>query len=462
MLSQLRLFKRVHANHVRPTLIPAFGAIARLRRTLLTLAIETSCDDTSVAVLEKHDINPGGHFDAPAATLHFHEKVTANTSAYNGIHPIVALESHQSELAPLLERAIKHLPVELGRVKTPDFVSVTRGPGMRSNLSVGLDTAKGLSLAWQVPLLAVHHMQAHALTPRLISALQTSPTTHSSPKFPFLTLLVSGGHTMLIDSTALTEHTILATTTDIALGDCLDKAARAILPAHLIIPPYGRALEKFAFPAGPSDYHYTAPVNRQEELRRRSTKYVWGLGPPLAEGKGGMSSRKMAYSFSGLLSSIERFVKYNVDPATGTPTKQLRHPGQLTEDERREMAREVNRVAFEHLASRVALHLSALPREEAALIKTVVVSGGVAANSYLRHVMRSFLDIRGYDHIELCFPPIELCTDNAAMIAWAAIEMWEAGWRSRLSVRPIRTWSMDPKSADGGIVGVEGWTRCDQ
>lgn len=347
----LRVFKRVHANHVRLTLTPpALAAVAR--RSLLTLAIETSCDDTSVAILEKHDAASGSRPNAPAATLHFHEKVTANTSAYNGIHPIIALESHQSELAPLVEKAMDHLPKEAGRVKKPDFISVTRGPGMRSNLSVGLDTAKGLSLAWQIPLLAVHHMQAHALTPRLMSALRFPANSPPTPAFPFLTLLVSGGHTMLIDSTALTEHTILATTGDIALGDCLDKAARAILPIHLVLPPYGRALEKFAFPAGSADYHYTAPVKREEELRRRFTKYGWGLGPPLAESKGGRSSKKMAYSFSGLLSSIERFVKYDVNPTSGTPTKQLRPVEKPSDDERRDMAREVNRVAFEHLADR--------------------------------------------------------------------------------------------------------------
>lgn len=417
------------------------------------MAIETSCDDTSVAILEKHD-NRATDSPNAAATLHFHEKVTADTAAYNGIHPIIALESHQSSLAPLVERAMNRL-----RNRKPDFVSVTRGPGMRSNLSVGLDTAKGLSTAWRVPLLAVHHMQAHALTPRLMAALApVTPSQQTLPKpaFPFLSLLVSGGHSMLINSSALTEHTILATTGDIALGDCLDKAARAILPSHLVLPPYGRALETFAFPSGPSDYHYEAPKNREKELERRKTKYLWGLGPPLAESKGGSSSRKMAYSFSGLLSSIERFIKFAIDKDTATITKTLRDD-EPSLDERREMAREVMRVAFEHLASRVVLHLSSLPPKDAAEIQTVVVSGGVAANSFLRHVMRAFLDVRGYSHIELSFPPIEFCTDNAAMIAWAGIEMWEAGWASELSVRPIKSWSMDPNSPDGGILGAEGW-----
>lgn len=456
MLLHLRAFNSLHVRHARRALKPISLAAAPNRRNLLTLAIETSCDDTSVAVLEKHNARSS---QQPAATLHFHEKVTANTSAYNGIHPIIALESHQSSLATLVEKAITTL-LSL-RHEKPDFVSVTRGPGMRSNLSVGLDTAKGLSTAWRVPLLGIHHMQAHALTPRLMAALSTPTAPVPSPSFPFLSLLVSGGHSMLINSFGLTDHAILATTGDIALGDCLDKAARAILPSDKIIPPYGRALEIFAFPAGEADYNYLAPKNREEELERRRTVHGWGLGPPLAESKGGRSSKRMAYSFSGLLSSIERFTKFTVDAQTGTITKTLRDEDGLGEDERRDMAREVMRVAFEHLASRVVLYLSSLPPREAARVDTVVVSGGVAANAFLRHVMCAFLDVRGFGHVRLCFPPIEFCTDNAVMIAWAGMEMWETGWASGLEIKPIRRWSMDAEAADGGILRARGWYKRD-
>ncbi|GAB7343975.1 hypothetical protein MBLNU457_1911t1 [Dothideomycetes sp. NU457] len=479
MLLFVESSRRVHIRHG----ITVLRNGIQPRRHLLTLAIESSCDDTSVAVLESNKTRNG----SPVATLHFHEKVTANTNAFQGIHPIVALESHQSSLAPLVQKAIEHLPVfspndpvpsvsnllpgsHDGQLrKKPDFVSVTRGPGMRSNLSVGLDTAKGLSLAWNVPLLGVHHMQAHALTPRLVSALSASTpkpglrpqlTSDGSlkPDFPFLSLLVSGGHSMLISTTGITDHSILASTGDIALGDCLDKAARAILPAEAISTPYGRALENFAFPKGESSYAYTPPKDRGQELERRKSAYGWSFGPPLAESKGGRSSKRMEYSFAGLLTAVERFMRLQIDPS-GTPTSSPRDPSSSSIDERREMAREVQRVAFEHLAGRVLLHLSSLERAEREKVKNLVVSGGVAANSFLRHVFRSILDARGYKDIELSFPPIELCTDNAAMIAWAGCEMWDAGWRSELSIRPIRKWSLDAEAEDGGILGVEGWAR---
>ncbi|CAK4031628.1 peptidase M22, glycoprotease [Lecanosticta acicola] len=412
------------------------------RRHLVTLAIETSCDDTSVAVAELPSIGP--------LKVHFHEKVTANNDAYSGIHPLVALHSHQVNLAPLVHKALAVSP-------RPDVIAATRGPGMRSNLAVGLDTAKGLALGLNVPFLGIHHMQAHALTPRLMAAMQANNGQDTlEPNFPFLTVLASGGHTMLINSTSLTEHTVLAETQDTALGDCLDKAARAVLPREALKPPYGKSLEDFAFPSGALDYDYVAPTRRQEELLRRKTRWNWGLAPPLADSKGGdKTSKRMVYTFAGVLSSVERFMKHKISP-DGRLASEIRSAEEVTLEERREMAREVQRVTFEHVVSRILLHLATL---DASAVSTIVVSGGVASNSYFRHVMRAMLDARKYGQIRIACPPPSLCTDNALMIAWAALEMWHAGYTCSLEVEPIRKWSMDPRAEDGGILGVGGWSR---
>ena len=343
---------------------------------------------------------------------------------------------------------------------------MTRGPGMRSSLSAGLDLAKGLALAWQVPLVGVHHMQAHALTPRLVSAMAAAKQQGAGneasnvrlailrpkdmePKFPFLSLLVSGGHTLLLHSKSLIEHKTLASTCDIAIGDAVDKLARVILPKETILQAqdtsYGRVLEQFAFPSSPDgspvDYEYQAPPRRHEELERRISLYGWGLAAPLAETKSGKKSWSMEYSFSGLDSSVRRIVK-----ARGET---------MNEDERRLLAREAMRVAFEHLASRVVMALKASEGG----IETLVLSGGVAANLFLRHVLRKFLDVRGYGHVELVFPPVELCTDNAAMIAWAGVEMFEAGWKSDLGCLPERKWPLDEAEGGEGFMGVGGWVR---
>lgn len=140
----------------------------------------------------------------------------------------------------------------------------------------------------------------------------------------------------------------------------------------------------------------------------------------------------------------------------GRLTREPRLAKDVSLDERRDLAIEIQRVAFEHLTSRLLLHLGDASTKD---VRTVVVSGGVASNQYLRHVIRSTLNRRGFESIGLEFPPVSLCTDNALMIAWSALEMWNAGFQSELSVEPLRKWSMDSKAEDGGILGVGGWVR---
>jgi N6-L-threonylcarbamoyladenine synthase len=345
------------------------------------------------------------------------------------------------------------------RHQKPTFISVTRGPGMRACLSTGLDTAKGLCLALNIPLVGVHHMQAHALTPRLVSALDSSygRSKAQEPEFPFLTLLVSGGHTLLLESTSLTAHREIATTTDIAAGDSIDKMARHILPpeilnGHLADTNYGRLLEDFAFPSGEADYEYNAPSSRKEVVAPQSTVYSWTLPPPLRD------TRAMTFSFSGLESGVRRIVETGTNLRSESRGRPRLEP--MAEIERRVLAREAQRLLFEHLADRIIMALESIRQETDSMPKTVVVSGGVAANRFLRHVLRNCLDARGMkvgseQSVQLSFPPVALCTDNAAMIAWAGMEMWEAGWHSSLSIKAERRW---PLGGDG-ILGADGWLQ---
>ena len=362
-------------------------------RNLLTIALETSwyvplsntriwsvgndicSDDTSVAILQK--------LNGKSCNLLFHEKVTAKNSAHGGIHPIVSLESHQENLALLIDKALSYLPEgfhgdgrtlylqqsQIARAK-PDFISVTRGPGMRSSLTTGLDTAKGLSVAWRIPLIGVNHMQAHALTPRLVSMLDDDPTQQATPDFPFLSLLVSGGHTLLVQSEDIIKHRILAKTSDIAVGDAIDKISRSVLPPDILQSSdeimYGRTLERFAFPRGALDHDYTAPSSREAEIARRKTQWEWSLLPPLA----GSKSTAMEFSYSGLDSQVRKVCESKPE---------------MSVEERIELARESMRAAFEHLASRVGFALRGL-RLQGRNVGTVVVSGGVASNEFLKTV----------------------------------------------------------------------------
>lgn len=452
-------FIHSHARHTLPR---------HQTRCLLTLAIETSCDDTAVAIVEK---------TASSATLHFNERITANNSTFRGIHPLVALESHQENLSALILRSLSSLPdrdVSAGIGNTldgsggdgifpakrmPDFISVTRGPGMRSNLNTGIDTAKGLAVAWGIPIVGVHHMQAHALTPRLVSALAcgsavTSTEKHQNssifgqkiqPSFPFLSLLVSGGHTLLLHTRNLTEHRVLADT-DCAVGDCLDKIARAVLPQDLLSTDpstsYGPLLERFAFPEDRPNYDYTAPKSRHVELMQSEAPSAYGWPFALPFVRDGSKFRSMEFSFAGISSYGTRIAVNGWDPVSG----KMRHTKReqpITEDEARLLAQESMRVCFEHIASRIVLALESETSSGNTPSRTLVLSGGVAANKFLKHVVTAFLSARGFSHVNITAPPIDLCTDNAAMIGWAGCEMFEAGFSDALSIRSLRKWSLE-------------------
>lgn len=475
----MRVRLPAHHGALRPVL-----ARAHASRCLMTLAIESSCDDTAVAVLETKTLQ---HPTATVARLHFHEKVTSNNADFNGVHPLAALESHQENLANLVAKAVKKFPEDKTR---PDFISVTRGPGMRSNLFTGLDTAKGLAVAWKIPLVGVHHMQAHALTPRLVAALAASQSVSpiwssvpdktdddivAAPNFPFLSVLASGGHTLLIQSATLTDHKVLGSTTDVAVGECLDKIARIVLPSETLHTAvgtmYGALLEKFAFPpnvvathskSSPEQmdspepivhsdlktasafcqefechYEYRAPKNLEEEMQRNVSKWGWAFNQPLTRAGGGTKNKSLTMSFSGLMTAVERAVRFQHDQSTGKLTKSERSPRDISLDERRDMAEFSMRAAFEHISARVVLALQSTPAT------TVVVSGGVGANHYLRFVLASILCKHGFGDVIVVFPPPSLCSDNAAMIAWTGTEMYKAGHWDKLSIRAIRKWPLD-------------------
>ncbi|KAL6868380.1 glycoprotease family protein [Trichoderma novae-zelandiae] len=515
-------------------------------RRLVTLAIETSCDDTAVAILSKPTAGSG------KTRLLFNERIASDNRAFKGINPAVTVVGHNATLAPLVEKALATLrcyeeeeevdvndkaKMEMGTgmgrrrtgMRVPDFVCATRGPGIMTNLSVGLNVAKGLAVAWGVPFVGVHHMQAHALTPRLVDALESSspsPSSSSSPQassstpspspsFPFLSLLVSGGHTQLILSTSLTSHAILASTADIAIGNLLDQTARVILPPALLASSpdvmYGRLLEAFAFPAATgtgtgasaaaaaADYEafFRPARSRADEIRDVESGFGWAVPVPF---KG---SRKLVYSFSSIYTHVHNIVaaanarannNVNNDISNGVDDLDDRIPL----EERRALARHTLRAAFQHLASRLVLALqdspslrppsspspssespsfpspespssaaSESPSSSSAAaaaaassspIKTLVVAGGVASNRFLMHVLRTTLAARGFPDMRIVAPPVELCTDNAAMVAWAGMEMYEAGWRSELSVRSIAKWPLDP-DVGGGILGAGGWVN---
>ncbi|KAK6865665.1 glycoprotease pgp1 [Apiospora arundinis] len=479
-----RLLARCISNS-RSSSSSSRSTTSRPKGNLLTLAIESSCDDTCVAILEKCA-------STGAANLRFNKKVTSDNREFQGVHPTVAVLSHTAHLAPLVDEALGHLPeADAHTQQAPDrhrppetgFCRRDPGPGHDLELGHGPQHGQGAGHGVGVPLLGVNHMQAHALTPRLVTALARWPSAEgessSSPAgqekvdnddgpaaFPYLSLLVSGGHTLLVHSRSLCDHEILASASNIAIGDMLDKCARLILPASELSGTsnvmYGALLERFVFPpssistSGSSksddsydNYEYTPPARRADEIATFDSGLGWTLTPLLA------GTTAMTYNFSGFSSQVQRIVEDRPD---------------MSLDERRLLGRHAMRLAFEHLASRLLFALkkdkdnndnSAAEATAATMkdVKTIVVAGGVASNRYLMHILRSLLAVRGFGHLEINAPPPALCTDNAAMIAWTGMEMFEAGYRSQLDILAMRKWPVDPKADGGGILGADGWVK---
>ncbi|CAN6618463.1 tRNA N6-adenosine threonylcarbamoyltransferase, mitochondrial [Trichomonascus vanleenenianus] len=369
-----------------------------IRRNYHVLAIETSCDDSSVALIRRVPNGPPVLID--------HQTETLDTVEAGGIIPTDAKSHHQSHLAPLVQRMLQTNQFR------PELICATRGPGMMGSLSAGFNFAKGLSVAWDVPLVGVHHMVGHLLTPRFFSNGQT-------PKFPFVSLLASGGHTMLVYSKSVTEHKVLANTVDIAVGDMLDKCGRELGVRGNMI---GKHLEQFVNSGPPGETH-----SIPEELE---------FPNPLQNQKGRVDFP--AFSFAPFISALRiAAAKYFDGNLLALP-----------EGDRRELGRRIQRAILYHLVSKVKVALVKADIDPSTT--DFVLSGGVASNSLLRSLLEEHLD----DWFAFHFPDPKWCTDNALMIGWAGIELFEsAKLETDLAALNIAKWPIDE------LLDVDCWIK---
>ncbi|BFZ62899.1 Mitochondrial tRNAs modification protein [Saitoella coloradoensis] len=400
--------------------------IAGQKRHLTCLAIETSCDDTCVALLRQP--TP----DSPCEvisnlthrSLHLHEQ-------YGGLHPLVSVHSHIQNLSRLIRQTVDaHMRGPDG-IKV-DLVAVTRGPGMQGCLAVGMNHARALAAAWGCEYIGVHHMQAHALTPRLVSS-------GKGPEFPYFTLLLSGGHTQLVHSKSLTDHTVLTDayiSNSLSIGCLFDRTAKALEVKWDGKMP-GAALEKWSWGVNP-DPEY--PMTEEEAK--------WKITLPLNKPK--HTSRKgQEFSLTGIEAWLFRFLKRRKEAAEAEGLEL--QPLEL--EEGKGLARAIQRTAFKHVMTQVLLRL----QETSPTPTSIVVSGGVASNMFLRTYLRQSLDAAGFKEVELVFPPVSLCTDNAPMIGWAGMEMWREGWRMEETVLQKPKWSLERLLEEDKDAG--GYTR---
>lgn len=335
---------------------------------MIVLGIETSCDETGAAV---YAAGRGLLAEAVASQ-------TAVHAPFGGIVPELASRDHIAKLAPMLGHVLREAGTDVGELS---HVAYTAGPGLVGALMVGASMAESLALALDVPAIGVHHMEGHLLAPMLETP---------APGFPFLALLVSGGHSLLVHVEGLGRYSIVGRTLDDAVGEAFDKVARLL---------------ELAYPGGPA----------LAALAEHGSAERFALPRPLAD-------RGLNLSFSGLKTAVRLVVEAE------------RASGRLDERTRADIAASFEAAAVDTLVIKCVRALA-----ETGLDR-LVVAGGVGANRRLRERLGALAHERGF---ALHFPRPALCTDNGAMIAYAGACRARAGRAgdARILARP--RWSLE-------------------
>jgi len=339
------------------------------------LGIESSCDETAAAIVRS---------DRTILAQRIASQDDAHRP-YGGVVPEIAARAHAERLAPLIEATLADAGMTLSEV---DAIAATAGPGLIGGVMVGLVTAKALAMATDKPLIAINHLEGHALSPRLADA---------ALGYPYLLLLVSGGHCQILLVEGVGRFRRLATTIDDALGEAFDKSAKVLGLGY----PGGPALERLAREGDPRKVRLPRPLKGSEEPH---------------------------FSFAGLKSAVLR-------------------AKQAGDHSDADIAASFQQAAVDCLIDRTARALARCGPVEA-----LVVAGGVAANG----VIRAALEVLAATHgLRFVAPPLALCTDNAAMIAWAGIERLELGQSDSLDVAARPRWPLDPEAEAVRGAGVK-------
>ncbi len=351
-------------------------------RPLLCLGIETSCDETAAAVVSRHPDGRGRILSNIVLSQ------LAEHAAFGGVVPEIAARAHVEALDGVIEAALAEAGVGLAGI---DLVAATAGPGLIGGLIVGLMTGKAIAAASGKPLVPVNHLEAHALTARLTDGCA----------FPYLLLLVSGGHTQIVLVEGVGRYARWATTIDDALGEAFDKTAKLTgLPY-----PGGPNLEKAAASGDPRRFDLPRPMK---------------------------GAKQPDFSFSGLKTAVRQAATV-VAP--------------LSDRDVADLAASFQAAIVDTLEDRVGLALQKFRERFAGVAApTLVVAGGVAANKAVRASLDALCRAHGFT---LVAPPPILCTDNGAMVAWAGLERFVAGTTEEnpLAFLPRSRWPLDEHSA---------------
>ncbi|MCP4381087.1 MAG: tRNA (adenosine(37)-N6)-threonylcarbamoyltransferase complex transferase subunit TsaD [Hyphomicrobiales bacterium] len=356
---------------------------------MIVLGIETSCDETAASLVERTE-DGAGRILADIVLSQ-----AAEHAAFGGVVPEIAARAHVEALDTVIAAAMREAGLDFDRI---DAVAATAGPGLIGGVMIGLTTAKAIALATGKPLIAVNHLEGHALTARLTDGLA----------FPYLLLLVSGGHTQFVAVDDIGAYRRLGTTIDDALGEAFDKAAKLLGLAY----PGGPEIEKAALSGQADRFALPRPL----------------FGRPEPD-----------FSLSGLKTAL-RLAAEKVAP--------------LSDDDVSDLAASFQAAVTDTIVDRTARALDAFTRLHPNLIDPIlVIAGGVAANTAIRTALTAAVAEKGF---RLLAPPPRLCTDNGAMIAWAGAERLARGLTDGLEAPARARWPLDKLAAPMLGAGTKG------
>ncbi len=351
----------------------------------LILGIETSCDETAASIITENDKGfPTVLSNIVSSQVDVHKE-------FGGVVPELAARSHIEKIDWIVKKAIADSGKKIEEI---DAVASTAGPGLIVCLSVGLSFGKAFASAIKKPFIAVNHLEGHALSPKLNSQLN----------YPYLLLLISGGHSQYLSVQGLGKYKRLGTTIDDALGEAFDKTAKLL---------------GIEFPGGP----------QIEVLAKKGDPKKYDLPKPIFN-KGGCN-----LSFAGLKTAILKIAK-----------------SIKTEQEKFDLAASFQKTVEEILYKKTKIAFEEFEKDNELKEKVFVVAGGVAANKKIRSMLINLCEANNYKSI---FPPIELCGDNAAMIAMVGLEKYKLNEFNNLDYPAKPRWPLDEKAAFLKGAGVQ-------
>lgn len=351
----------------------------------LILGIESSCDETAVAIID----GSAGSLEARIVAQRIASQ-DAEHAPYGGVVPEIAARAHAEVIAPMVGAVLADAGLTL---EDMDAIAATAGPGLIGGVMVGLVTGKALAMAADKPLIGVNHLEGHALSPRLADP---------DLAYPYLLLLVSGGHCQILEVRGLGDYRRLATTIDDALGEAFDKTAKIL---------------GLGYPGGPA----------VERLAREGDPRAVPLPRPL------VGSGEPHFSFAGLKSAVMRAKDSGLHADA-------------------DIAASFQQAAIDCVIDRTRLALESVRDSGAEGMSALVVAGGVAANAALRGALETLAAGFG---LRLVAPPGKLCTDNAAMIGWAGAERFGLGYTDPLDLPARPRWPLDANAAPVRGAGVK-------